>query len=84
MARVAPVTQDIVITITVPTTPDDHQAAQAGSVTEVADCATGENTTANTAGAARSGFADVDTIDTYTATVVSNGESPGRADAGRG
>ncbi|WP_188590817.1 hypothetical protein, partial [Achromobacter denitrificans] len=48
--------------------------AQAGSVTEVADGATGENTTEHTAGGTIK-FADVDTIDTHTATVAENGNN---------
>ena len=69
------VTQDIVITITgTNDAPTITSGAQAGSVTEVADGATGENTTEHTAGGTIK-FADVDTIDTHTATVAENGNN---------
>ncbi|ASC68645.1 hypothetical protein B9P52_00005 [Achromobacter denitrificans] len=69
------VTQDIVITITgTNDAPTITSGAQAGSVTEVADGATGENTTEHTAGGTIN-FADVDTIDTHTATVTANGSN---------
>ena len=69
------VTQDIVITITgTNDAPTITSGAQAGSVTEVVDGATGENTTEHTAGGTIK-FADVDTIDTHTATVAENGNN---------
>src|SRR5690606_31049505 len=63
--------------ITIPGTNDGPtitSGAQAGSVTEVADGATGENTPEHTAGGTIR-FADVDTIDTHTATVTANGSN---------
>ncbi|UUE95721.1 VCBS domain-containing protein [Comamonas thiooxydans] len=69
------VTQDIVITITgTNDAPTITSGAQAGSITEVTDGATGENTTEHTANGTIK-FADVDTIDTHTATVVANGNN---------
>ncbi|RSE72490.1 VCBS domain-containing protein, partial [Achromobacter denitrificans] len=69
------VTQDIVITITgTNDAPTITSGAQAGLITEVADGATGENTTEHTAGGTIK-FADVDTIDTHTATVAANGSN---------
>ncbi|MGE8690792.1 MAG: VCBS domain-containing protein [Achromobacter sp.] len=67
------VTQDITITITgTNDAPTITSGAQSGSVTEVADGATGENATEHTAGGTIT-FADVDTIDAHSATVIANG-----------
>ncbi|WP_447918950.1 retention module-containing protein [Achromobacter aegrifaciens] len=64
------VTQDIVITITgTNDAPTITSGAQVGAITEVADGAAGENTTEHKATGAIK-FADVDTLDTHTATVV--------------
>ncbi len=54
--------------------PTITSGTQAGSVTEVADGATGENATEHTANGTIT-FADVDTIDTHTATVTANGNN---------
>ncbi|WP_175139659.1 VCBS domain-containing protein, partial [Achromobacter animicus] len=68
-------TQDITITITgTNDAPTITSGAQAGVITEVADGATGENTTEHTAGGTIQ-FADVDTVDTHTATVTANGDN---------
>ncbi|MGE8688531.1 MAG: retention module-containing protein, partial [Achromobacter sp.] len=67
------VTQDITITITgTNDVPTITSGAQSGSVTEVADGATGENATEHTAGGTIT-FADVDTLDTHTVAVTPNG-----------
>ncbi|WP_343737954.1 retention module-containing protein, partial [Achromobacter sp.] len=68
-------TQAITITITgTNDAPTITSGAQAGVITEVADGATGESTTELTAGGTIQ-FADVDTLDTHTATVTTNGDN---------
>ncbi|OWZ90028.1 hypothetical protein B9J07_30310, partial [Sinorhizobium sp. LM21] len=66
-------TQTVTIVITgTNDAPVITSGVQSGSVTEIADKATGENTVTHTQGGAV-GFSDVDTLDTHTASFKANG-----------
>ncbi|CAN7753370.1 VCBS domain-containing protein [Ensifer adhaerens] len=66
-------TQTVTITITgTNDAPIITSGTQSGSVTEIADKATGENTAMHTQGGTI-GFSDVDTLDTHSASFTANG-----------